>query len=81
MNNFLLLKKTKKYCSKLTKPWSWPKFTLKVLIKLQNNYYKISLHFSVIVKKKFHLDTDLGGKMNADPCGSGYTTLIGRYRI
>ena len=63
---------------KSKKQWSLCKFTLKTLNKVAiiSNFLAF---FQFLVDKLTLLDPDpelnLGGKMNADPCGSGSTAL------
>ena len=63
---------------KSKKQWSLCKFTLKTLNKVAviSNFLAF---FQFLVDKFTLLDPDPGGKMNADPCGSGSTALVLEY--
>ena len=53
-------------CSKLKKLWSWSKFTYL--------YYQFPCNF-LLFFNLLNSDSDRGGKLNADPCGSESTAL------
>ena len=69
-----MTEKTKKIPHKKN-TWSWSKFTVKFILKLQ--LLQISLHFFLLLFLNFSLlDPNQGGKMNTDPDPQPWFLLI-----